>query len=322
MSQDPLPSVDNRGNTWQTPVVATVNPPHTEPLVPTVPGPMAEATRPTAFIPPPLACDAHCHVFGPGARFPFSPTRAYTPPDSGAEDFDRLQARLGLSRAVFVQASCHGTDNAAMVDAIQRGEGRFAGVAMIDESFTEADLAYLHDNRVRGVRFNFVAHLGGAPDLDVFWRLVNRVEPLGWHVVLHFDAKDLPQYRGLLDDMPVPYLIDHMARVPAADGIDQKPFRQLLDLITSDKRCWVKISCAERLTAGKVRPYDDVVPFAQALVAAAPERILWGTDWPHPNMAIMPDEGELLNLLATYVPDEGVRNSILVDNPQRLYDFG
>ncbi len=297
------------------------NPQHAEPPTPTVPGPRPLASQPTRFVPPPNACDAHCHVFGPAARFPFSPTRTYTPPDSGIDDFERLQDRLGLSRAVFVQASCHGTDNAAMVDAIQRGNGRYAGVAMIDESFTDDDLAYLHENRVRGIRFNFVAHLGGAPDLDEFWRLVQRVEPLGWHIVLHFDAKDLPQYAGLLDDMPVPYIIDHMARVPAADGVAQEPFQQLLDRMTNDERCWVKISCAERLTQGKVAPFDDVVPFAQALVAAAPDRVLWGTDWPHPNIAVMPDEGALLDLLADYVPDEQLRHRILVDNPQRLYNF-
>ena len=300
---------------------APSNPPHTEPVVPTVPGPIPDASRPTAFTPPPLACDAHCHVFGPAARFPFSATRTYTPPDSGIDDFERLQERLGLSRAVFVQASCHGTDNAAMVDAIQRGDGRYAGVAMIDESFTDDDLQLLHDNRVRGARFNFVAHLGGAPDLDRFWRLVHRIEPLGWHVVLHFDAVDLPGHADLLDALPVPYVIDHMARVPAADGIDQEPFQHLLQLLTDDERCWVKISCAERLTAGRVAPFDDVIPFAQALVAAAPQRILWGTDWPHPNMATMPDEGELVDLLAAFVPDEAQRRRILVDNPARLYPF-
>lgn len=301
--------------------MATANPPHTEPVVPTVPGPIPEPSRPSAFTPPPLACDAHCHVFGPAARFPFAPTRTYTPPDSGIDDFERLQERLGLSRAVFVQASCHGTDNAAMIDAIQRGGGRYAGVAMIDDGFTDHDLRYLHDHRIRGTRFNFVAHLGGPPDLDQFWRLVGRVQPLGWHIVLHLDATDLPRYADLLDAMPVPYVIDHMARVPASAGTDQEPFNVLLQLAADDERCWVKISGAERLTAGKVAPFDDVIPFARALVAAAPDRVLWGTDWPHPNMAVMPDEGELLDLLAAYVPDEAARNRILVDNPQRLYDF-
>ncbi len=222
---------------------------------------------------------------------------------------------------MFVQASCHGTDNSAMIDAIARGGGRFAGVAMIDRSFSDADLQHLHVHRVRGIRFNFVAHLGGAPDLDEFWELVHRVGELDWHVVLHFDAKDLPAYAPVLDAMPVPYIIDHMARVPATDGIDQEPFRQLLERIRNDERCWVKISCAERLTAGRVAPFDDVVPFARALVDAAPDRVLWGTDWPHPNLVDMPDDGTLVDLLADIVPDEAVLHRILVDNPQRLYPF-
>ena len=302
--------------------MAIKNPTHPIPPEATVSGPNPSPSNPTLFTPPPLACDAHCHIFGPGHTFPFSPSRTYTPPDSGIDKFERLQETLGLERAVFVQASCHGTDNSAMVDALRRGRGRYAGVAMIDESFSDADLQELHDAGVRGTRFNFVAHLGGAPDLDVFWSLVHRVAKLNWHTVLHFDAKDLPSYASLLDDMPVPYIIDHMARVPAADGIEQEAFQHLLRLMKSDQNCWVKISCAERLTAGKVAPYDDVVPFAQALIVAAPNRILWGTDWPHPNMAVMPDEGELLDLLAAYVPDEGLRNQILVTNPTTLYDFG
>jgi len=301
--------------------MATSNPPHEFPLERTVPGPRPEASAPKTVSPPPLACDAHCHVFGPADRFPFSPARSYTPPDSGVDKFEDLQDRLGLQRAVFVQASCHGTDNSAMIDAIQRGDGRYAGVAMIDESYTDDDLAYLHDNRVRGIRFNFVAHLGGAPDMDAFWRLVHRVEPLGWHIVLHMDARDFATYETVLDEMPVPYIIDHMARVPAAGGLDQEPLQRLLNRMRTDEKCWVKISCAERLTEGKVAPFDDVVPIAQAVVEAAPDRILWGTDWPHPNMAEMPDEGALLDLLGTIVPDETLRNQILVDNPQKLYDF-
>ena len=149
-------------------------------------------THPIAFTPPVDACDAHCHVFGPAVRFPFAADRAYTPPDAGLDDFESLQRRLGLRRAVFVQASCHGTDNAAMVDALHRGRGRYAGVAMIDDTFTDADIGALHDAGVRGARFNFVAHLGGAPEPEVFWRLVGRVVPFGWHIVLHFDASDLP----------------------------------------------------------------------------------------------------------------------------------
>ena len=289
-------------------MATTIAPPHPDPH------------RPRAFTPPTNACDAHCHIFGPGHRFPYAPDRTYTPPDSGIDDFERLQERLGLSRAVFVQASCHGTDNAAMVDAIERGKGRYAGVAMIDESFTDAEIGALHDVGVRGTRFNFVAHLGGAPEMDGYWRIVHRVAAFGWHIVLHFDAKDLTSYAEMLDQMPVPYVIDHMARVDATKGVEQEPFQALLSLM-ADERCWVKISGAERLTAGGAPPYDDVVPYASALIGAAPDRILWGTDWPHPNVRHMPDDGDLVDTLALFAPDEATRNKILVTNPARLYEF-
>ena len=291
-----------------------------EPL-PTIPAPHPNPHSPVTFTPPPNACDAHCHIFGPGHLFPFSNDRTYTPPDSGLEQFEILQNRLGLSRAVFVQASCHGVDNSAMVDAIERGNGRYAGVAMIDESFSAAQIGALHDVGVRGTRFNFVAHLGGAPALDDFWTIAHRVAAFGWHIVLHFDAKDLHRYASLLDDLPTAYVIDHMARVDASAGLEQEPFQQLLTLM-GDERCWVKISGAERLTAGGAPPYDDVVPYARALIATAPDRVLWGTDWPHPNVRHMPDDGDLVDLLAAYAPDESTRNAILVENPQRLYEFG
>jgi 2-pyrone-4,6-dicarboxylate lactonase len=284
----------------------------------TIPPPHANPHPPVTFVPPAGAVDAHCHIFGPGDRFPYSADRTYTPPDSGIDDFERLQARLGLSNAVFVQASCHGTDNAAMLDALVLGAGRYAGVAMIDESFTDAQLSELHDAGVRGTRFNFVAHLGGAPEPDVYWRIVHRVSELGWHIVLHFDAKDLAEHRRMLDAMPTAYVIDHMARVDAQAGLDQAPFQALLGLM-NDERCWVKISGAERLTANGTAPYDDVVPYACALIDAAPDRVLWGTDWPHPNVRQMPDDGDLVDLLTQFAPDESTRTRILVDNPRRLY---
>jgi 2-pyrone-4,6-dicarboxylate lactonase len=287
-------------------------------MQPTIPAPHPNPHSPLSFTPPPGACDAHCHIFGPGDRFPYSADRTYTPPDSGIDDFEKLQARLGLSNAVFVQASCHGTDNSAMLDALVRGRGRYAGVAMIDETFTDAQIQELHDSGVRSTRFNFVAHLGGAPELPTFWRIVERVAKWDWHIVLHFDAKDLPEYTLLLEKMPVPYVIDHMARVNARAGVDQAPFQALLSLMT-DERTWVKISGAERLTADGPPPYDDVVPYAQALIAAATDRILWGTDWPHPNVRHMPDDGDLVDLIASFAPDESTRNKILVDNPRRLY---
>lgn len=283
--------------------------------------PRRDPHRPELFSPPPGATDAHCHIFGPARRFPFSADRTYTPPDSGFEEFVDLQATLGLSRAVFVQASCHGTDNRAMVDALHRGRGSYAGVAMIDDDHSDDDLDELHRAGIRGIRFNFVRHLGGAPDLNRFWRLVGRIHPREWHVELHFDAKDLPEHEDLLSRMPVPYIIDHMARVDATAGVEQVPFQRLLELLGRDDRVWVKISGAERLTEGGTPPYDDVIPFGRALIEAAPDRLLWGTDWPHPNVRSMPDDGDLVDFLATMIPDEGLRNRILVDNPQALYDF-
>jgi predicted TIM-barrel fold metal-dependent hydrolase len=286
----------------------------------TIPPPHPDPHPPRAFTPPRGACDAHCHVFGPADRFPFSPTRSYTPPDAGFDDLVRLHRRLGLSRAVVVQASCHGTDNAALLDALRRGDGRYAGVAMIGDATTEAELDELHEAGVRGTRVNFVAHLGGAPDLDHFDRVVARVAPRVWHLVLHFDAADLPAYAGVLDRLPCPYVIDHMGRVDATAGLDQAPFRALLRLLADD-RCWVKVSGAERLTAAGSPPYDDVVPYAGALVDAAPDRVLWGTDWPHPNVRHMPDDGDLVDLLADIAPDAATRDRILVANPEQLYDF-
>jgi 2-pyrone-4,6-dicarboxylate lactonase len=290
-------------------------------LVRTIPPPHPNPHSPRLFTPPVNATDAHCHIFGPADKFPFSDDRTYTPPDSGIDDFLVLQERLRLSRAVFVQASCHGSDNSAMVDAIIRGNGRFAGVAMVDEGFSDADIQKLHDVGVRGTRFNFVAHLGGAPEMDEYWRIVERVARFGWHIVLHFDAKDLPSHVEMLDKMPVPYVIDHMARIDAKAGLEQEPFQQLLELMR-DERAWVKISGAERQTADGTPPYDDVVPYAQALVAAAPDRILWGSDWPHPNVRATPDDGDLIDFVAQVAPDEATRQKILVTNPERLYDFG
>jgi predicted TIM-barrel fold metal-dependent hydrolase len=149
---------------------------------------------------------------------------------------------------------------------------------------------------------------------------VDAVARFDWHVVLHFDAVDLPSHAGLLERLPVPYIIDHMARVDAAAGTEQEPFAFLCELL-GDERVWVKLSGAERLSAVGPPDYADVVPFGQALVAAAPTRVLWGTDWPHPNVRAMPDDGDLVDLLAAYAPDAATRTRILVDNPARLYDF-
>ena len=269
------------------------------------------------YTPPPRACDGHCHIFGPASRFPYAPERRYTPQDAGRETLAALHRHLGLERAILVQASCHGTNNNAMLDALEWAKGRWRGVAMVMKDVTDLELATLHEAGVRGVRFNFVAHLGGAPDLKNVQAVIARVTPLGWHIQLHLDAEDIETYRGFLESLRVPFIIDHMGRVEASHGLEQKPFRQLLDLMKNEL-AWIKVSGPERVSsAGK--PFHDAMPFARALVAAAPDRVLWGTDFPHPNVKWMPNDGELVDLFAATVPDETTRRKVLVDNPARLY---
>jgi 2-pyrone-4,6-dicarboxylate lactonase len=278
-------------------------------------------TRKPKFQAPADACDAHCHIFGPADRYPYAADRSYTPPDAPLERFRELQATLGLTRAVLVNASCHGTDNRVVLDAIAQSGGRYRGVANADDSFTERDLEALHVGGCRGVRFNFVKHLGGMPDMGEFQRVVARIRALGWHVDLHFDAGDLVEHAQLLERLPVPFLIDHMGRVPTQAGLEQEPFRRLLELARTNQRCWVKVSGAERISSAGP-PFTDAVPFARALIEAAPDRILWGTDWPHPNIARhMPNDGDLVDLIPLFAPEPALQRKILVDNPHRLYGF-
>lgn len=277
-------------------------------------------TRTPGFRAPPKACDAHCHVFGPAARFPFAANRSYTPPDAPFENFQKLQSVLGLERAVIVQATCHGTDNAATLDAIARSNGRYRGVAIVDNSFADRDFEALHAGGMRGVRFSFARHLSGPPDFSRVKCVAERIKSLGWHLVLYLEAPDVVENAGVIRSFGMPVVIDHMGRVKTKDGVDQPAFRLLLDLVRGED-FWVKICGAERISSAGP-PYTDAIPFAQALVEAAPDRVLWGTDWPHPNIeGVMPNDGDLMNLLARAVPDERVRNRILVDNPARLYGF-
>ncbi len=278
-------------------------------------------TRTPDFTPPPNACDSHCHIFGPADEYPFAPDRTYTPPDSGLEKFKALQKTLGLERAVLVNASCHGTDNTVILDAIAQSGGQYRGVANVDDSFTDEDFQKLNDGGVRGCRFNFVRHLGGVPDMGEFQGIVDRVRPLGWHVVLHFDAEDLLEFKDMLLNLPMPFIIDHIGRVPTKDGMDQQPFKNLLEVARLD-HCWVKVCGAERI-ASEGPPFTSAVPFAQAVIDVAPDRTLWGTDWPHPNIKKhMPNDGDLVDLVPLIAPTQEGRQRLLVDNPDRLYGFG
>jgi len=277
-------------------------------------------TRKPKFTPPPLACDAHCHIFGPGSKFPYSKDAAYEPPDSPFEALQVLHGKLGLQRAVIVHASCHGADMRATLDGIARSKGAYRGTAIIDESFSEKRLQEYHDGGIRAVRFNFVKHLGGRPDMKFFEKTIAMIRPAGWHLILHLDATDLLEFDGLFRRVPVPMVIDHMGRVKAAAGLEQPAFKTLLGWMKQEN-FWVKVCGAERVSS-MGPPFTDAVPFAQALIAAAPDRILWGTDWPHPNVgAHMPNDGDLVDLFAQMAPDPATQRRILVENPARLYGF-
>ncbi len=263
------------------------------------------------------ATDAHCHVFGPAVRFPYAAKRRYTPDDAPKEMLAALHAHLGVDRAVIVQASCHGTDNAAMLDCIASDPKRYRGVAIVDDSFTDADYDRLDAGGVRGVRFNFVKHLGGAPDMAVFNRVIDRVKGRSWHVVLHLDAPNIIPLSDMIRKLPLPFVIDHMGRVPSAAGVDQAPLRALLELAVLEN-CWIKVCGAERIS---MPPYAAAVPIARALLEAAPSRVLWGTDFPHPNATHAADEADLVDLVPQFATTPLAKHCLLVDNPARLYGF-
>lgn len=273
--------------------------------------------RTPSLVLPAGSCDAHCHVFGPAAVFPYADNRSYTPADAPKEALAALHDRLGVDRAVIVQASCHGTDNRAMLDAIAWRPEAYRGVAIVDDTFDDKALQQLHEGGVRGVRFNFVRHLGGAPDMAVFDRVIARIKALGWHVVLHLDAVDIEPLSGMIHALPVPFVIDHMGRVDTGLGTDQPAFRSLLEMAKRDN-CWVKVCGSERISR---YPFDAAVPFARALVEASPDRTLWGTDFPHPNLKEPVDEADLVDLVQRFAPAEEERQRLLVDNPARLYEF-
>lgn len=271
------------------------------------------------FVPPAGAVDAHCHVFGPGAVFPYHPARKYTPCDASKEQLFALRDHLGFSRNVIVQATCHGPDNAALVDALEASSGTARGVAVVAHDISDDDLQALHAAGVRGVRFNFVKRLVDATPREMFQRTAQRVARLGWHIVVYFEAPDLPDLMDFLAGMPATVVVDHMGRPDVSKGVDSAEFQRFLTLMEDNHHIWVKVSCPERLTVAGP-PYDDVVPFARRLVERFPSRVLWGTDWPHPNMkSHVPDDGQLVDTIPRIAVDAAAQRALLVDNPMRLY---
>lgn len=277
-------------------------------------------TKTPLFKTPKNACDAHCHIFGPHNLFPYSTNASYWPPDAPLENLQKMHKKIGISRAVLVQASCHGKDNSAIIDAIKKSNGKYKGVCMADDSFSDEDFKYLNDNGIKGIRFNFVAHLGGAPDLLMMEEIIKKITPFNWHLVIHVNGEDIIKYASFFEKFDLNIVIDHMARVSASKGVSQEAYKILLNFMNKEN-FWVKISGAERISS-TCPPFYDAIPYAQGLIQVAPDRILWGTDYPHPNIKEhMPNDADLLDLIPVITNDEKLQNKILVENPARLYGF-
>lgn len=284
--------------------------------------PTCLAPQPTleqsSFVLPPLACDTHAHVIAVDPAYPMVPNRSYTPHAASHADYLAMLDAQGMARGVLVQVSVHGTDNRYMVEALRAHPDRLRGIAVVDPDVSDNALQDLHDAGVRGLRINVL--FGGGIGFSAMETLARRIAPMGWHLQFladtrRFDA-ELVQRLGKL---PCPGVIDHMGYVSAADGTDAPGFQTLLHLV-KNADFWVKLSGAYRLS-DDFETYNDVVPLAQALVETAPDRMVWGSDWPHVDQQRMPNTGGLRNALLRWVPDEAVRSRILVDNPARLYGF-
>jgi len=267
---------------------------------------------------PPGSCDCHAHIFGPQHRYPYTPNRSYTPPEASIEAYRRMLAALGFERGVIVQPSVYGTDNRCTRDAVVASGGKWRGVAVVEPGVGDSPLAELHSAGFRGVRINLL--FKGGLQLNALEQIARAIARLGWHVQLLLDGRDLPELADRLGCLPVDFVVDHIGHMPAPLGVEHAGFQTLLQLLRGG-HCWVKLSGAYRIAA-KPHPYDDAVPLARALVETAPDKLVFGTDWPHPSISVpMPQDASLLDLLATWVPDEPTRRRILVENPARLYDF-
>jgi len=282
--------------------------------------PFHPAPRRPRFAAPRGAVDAHCHVFGPGAQFPYAPERRYTPCDAPHAKLFGLRDFLGFERNVLVQATCHGADNRALVDALRAAEGRARGVATVAAGITDGELVALDAAGVRGVRFNFVRRLVDTTPREVLLQIAQRVAPLGWHVVIYFEAAELPELYGFFASLPTTVVVDHMGRPEVTLPPDGPEFELFVRLMREHSNIWSKVSCPDRLSKSGPPEYNDVVPFARRLVETFPDRVLWGTDWPHPNLkSHMPDDGALVDFIPKVAPTPDLQRRLLVDYPTRLY---
>ena len=273
------------------------------------------------------AVDAHCHVFGPGAQYPYAAERKYTPCDASAAQLFALRDHLGFARNVIVQATCHGADNSAMLAALKASEGRARGVATVRRDVTDAALEAMHTAGVRAVRFNFVKRLVDFTPKDELLEIAARIAPLGWHVVIYFEAVDLPELWDFFTALPTTVVVDHMGRPNVSQPVDGPEFELFVKFMRQHPNVWSKVTCPERLSVtgpkalnGESQAYRDVVPFARRLVDNFPDRVLWGTDWPHPNLKDhMPDDGLLVDFIPAIATTPALQQQLLVGNPMRLY---
>ena len=276
-------------------------------------------SKPT-FTLPAGAVDAHCHVFGPGDIFPFAPERKYTPCDASWEDLFSLRDYLGFDKNVVVQATCHGSDNSALLDVLERSEGRARGVVTVKPDISAEELQRMHDLGVRGVRFNYVKRLVDPKPDEYYREIIEKIRPLGWHVVLYFEPADLKEKKDFFTSLNIPLVIDHMGRPDVTKPVDGDEFGMFLDFMRENPNVWCKVSCPDRLTASGSPEYADVVPFAKKIVEEFPDRVLWGTDWPHPNMKKeMPDDGILVDYVPSIATTPELQEKLLVTNPTKLY---
>ena len=277
------------------------------------------------------AVDAHCHVFGPGNEFPYAPERKYTPCDASKIQLYALRDHLGFDKNVIVQATCHGADNRAMVDALVNSQGRARGVATVKRNVTDAEIQAMHDAGVRGVRFNFVKRLVDFTPKDELLEIATRIKQWGWHVVIYFEAVDLPELWDFFTALPTTIVVDHMGRPDVSKPVDGPEFALFVKFMQHHPNVWSKVSCPERLSVtgpkalnGDINlengAYRDVIPFARKIVETFPDRVLWGTDWPHPNLKDhMPDDGLLVDFIPHIAVTKELQQKLLVDNPTRLY---
>lgn len=266
------------------------------------------------------AVDAHCHVFGPGDQFPYAPERKYTPCDASKDQLWAMRDYLGFERNVIVQATCHGADNRALVDALEASNGRARGVATVKREVSDQELQSLYDASVRGLRFSFVKRLVDVLPYDTLTEVAERIQPFGLHLVIYFESQDLAELAALFASLPGTIVFDHMGRPDVRKSANGPEFDQFIKLLSDNENMWTKVSCPERLSLGGPPGYEDVVPFAKRVVETFPDRVLWGTDWPHPNMkSHMPDDGHLVDYIPKIATTEALQQKLLVTNPMRLY---